>query len=112
MFGFGDCLMGYSVCIPTEIFRHQVSKHRSCWRHVFASLITKKKRVTLGDIEKLIKRSPCLLKFPCRFHRGERMKRRGKGEVTTEQRPCKDAKIVVSRKEQKLDSIVFERYFQ
>ncbi|BBH03708.1 Cysteine proteinases superfamily protein [Prunus dulcis] len=104
-------------------FRYEVSKHRSCWRHVFAYLIVQKKKLALKDIELIKKRYPCLLEFPCRFHRGERLKRKGKREEMKELRPPKDAKNAVSRKKEKLDSQAFEckeklgseafdRYFQ
>ncbi|KAI5329607.1 hypothetical protein L3X38_029004 [Prunus dulcis] len=107
----------------SELFRYEVSKHRSCWRHVFAYLIVQKKKLALKDIELIKKRYPCLLEFPCRFHRGERLKRKGKREEMKELRPPKDAKNAVSRKKEKLDSQAFEckeklgseafdRYFQ
>lgn len=105
--------MGFSVCTPTELFRHNVSKHRSCWRHVFSSSIVQKKRITLGDIKEVKKSSMCLLECPPRFTRRERSKRFGKKEEVKElMRPHKVAERAVSRKREKLDSGAFMRYFE
>lgn len=105
--------MCFSVCTPTELFRHNVSKHRSCWRHVFSSSIVQKKRITLGDIKEVKKSSMCLLECPPRFTRHERSKRFGKKEEVKElMRPHKVAERAVSRKKEKLDSGAFMRYFE
>ncbi|KAM1739700.1 hypothetical protein ACFX11_015377 [Malus domestica] len=97
----------------SELFRQNVSKHRSCWRHVFASSIVQKKRITLGDIKEVKKSSMCLLECPPRFTRHERSKRFGKKEEVKElMRPHKVAERAVSRKKEKLDSGDFMRYFE
>lgn len=88
------------VYIVTVACRDQISKHRSCWKHVSAIFHAERKKMTKKDqqeIEKFEYTSPCFLNFPCR----ERSKRNIK---------FKKSDHVASKLSKKLDSKAFEDY--
>ncbi|CAK9143477.1 unnamed protein product [Ilex paraguariensis] len=83
-----------------EVSGDQILKHRSCWRHVAASVCANKENLTQHDAEEMItveRTSPCFLgTFPCR-----KRSRRA--------RKCQNK---VSNPKKKLNSETFEHYLE
>lgn len=88
---------------PTfSVAEFQFSQHRSCWKHILATLKARKKRLTKKEneaIDSFKVTSPCFLNFPCQ----ERSKRK-----TTN----KNAGHGVSKLNKELLSSTFEIYFE
>lgn len=89
----------------TSAINGDLSKHRSCWLHIVASLHPNKKRIAKKEIDKIRhfeQTSPCFLEtFPTR--------RRSKGGIIKSEKNMKNG---LDRKKKKLDTDDFECYLR
>ncbi|KAF4348981.1 hypothetical protein F8388_010000 [Cannabis sativa] len=82
--------------------KHQLSRHRTCWQHLSATLHARKRRLTKKDheaIDGFKLTAQCFLDFPCR-------------ERSTRKISRKDVGHGVTKLNKKLDSGIFESYFE
>ncbi|PON45620.1 Ulp1 protease family, C-terminal catalytic domain containing protein [Parasponia andersonii] len=87
---------------PVAEGKHQLSRHRSCWQHILATLHARKKRLTKKDheaIDNFKLTAQCFLDFPCR-------------ERSTRTLTHKHAGHGVPRLNKKLCSETFGIYFE